>query len=196
TKTEGNAMLSGNNSRAAETVATINDDSNGTTLNQENSPISQLPTETLIIIIHWALPRVEFTSIHRAVSSRMYMRKLYTLRQVSKRWQYLIDGTPAFWPVILSKLPHHVNNATIVRSASRPLAIVDEIPEEPNLHNHPSPEEFLDTIAHTRSRWSALALDVRDGEGMSGYLATPAPLLQIVVVDNMWEIYDTSTEPL
>ncbi|KAG9039166.1 hypothetical protein FS837_001033 [Tulasnella sp. UAMH 9824] len=194
-------MLSSTDSRAAETVATVNDDTNpiaphGATLYQQNSPISKLPTETLTSIIHWALPCVSFTSIDEAISSRTYMRKLYTLRQVSTRWQNVIDGTPAFWPVILSNLPHHVNNATIFRSASRSLAIVYEIPEEPNLRNDPSPEEFLDTVAHTRSRWSAVALDTRDGEGISVYLATPAPLLRTVVISNAWDTYEMTVEPL
>lgn len=195
-------MLLGTNSRAAEGVTTANDDSNpiepqGATCNQQKSPISHLPTETLISIIHWGLPRVDFTYIFGAISSHRYMRRLYALRQVSKRWQNVIDGTPAFWPVIFSKLPHHVNNATIARSASRSLAVVYEIPEEPNVHNHPSPEEFLNTIVHTRYRWSAVALDVREGEGMSGYLATPAPLLQTVVINNAWDDpYDKVMEPL
>ncbi|KIO25121.1 hypothetical protein M407DRAFT_25554 [Tulasnella calospora MUT 4182] len=201
TKRKGNSMLSSVNFRPANPVATANNGGSlvpphRATINQQESPIFQLPTETLTSIIHWALPYAGFTSINEAIdSSWEYMRKLYILRRVSKRWYDVIDGTPSFWTVLLSTLPSHVNGATVVRSASRPLAIVFEHPEEPNIDDHPSPEEFLGTVGPTRSRWSAVALDTFDDEGISEYLATSAPLLHTVVIRNEWN-YWVTMEPL
>ncbi|KAG8918283.1 hypothetical protein FRC01_001949, partial [Tulasnella sp. 417] len=117
-----------------------------------------------------------------AYTSRLYMRALYTIREVSRHWQDVVDGTPSFWTVVLSTLPPHVNNATMVRSAALPLTVVYEYPGEWNMRRHPASWMFYRTIAHTRARWSALVLDISDDGDIPEYLADPAPLLQTVIV--------------
>ncbi|KIO26488.1 hypothetical protein M407DRAFT_24209 [Tulasnella calospora MUT 4182] len=52
------------------------------------------------------------------------MRTLYAIRLIAKRWQEIVDGTPAFWKFVMPTLPPHVNEAAISRSASGPLAIM------------------------------------------------------------------------
>lgn len=123
------------------------------------------------------------------------MRMLYIVRQVAKQWQEVIDGTPSFWTIILSTLPLHVNNTTIMRSENLPLLVVYEYVTAPNENHHPSPEQFLETVAHTRFRWSALSLDISDETCMPGYLEAPAPLLQTLVVSGPWDDV-VDTEPL
>lgn len=157
-------------------------------------PICQLPTELLASVLHSALPRLELTSCSEAFTSRMYMRSLYTIRQVSKQWKGVVDGTPSFWAVVLSTLPPHVNDATIIRSATLPLTIVYEYIGKRNIRGHPTPDTFLRTIAHTRSRWSALVLDIPNDGSIPGYLAAPAPLLQTLVVRSSWP-EDLDSEP-
>lgn len=196
-------MMSGTNSAPAEPVLTVRKDgddlwSPGATSLRWGKPIpaiSKLPTELLNSILHLTLPHVEFTSWDEASTSRQYMQALYTTRSVSKQWQEVLDGTPSFWTVVLSTLPQHVNNATMIRSANLPLSVVYEYPGEWNTHGHPSSERFLRTIAHTRSRWSVLVLDISDDTHMPGYLAAPAPLLQTIVVRSSCQ-EDLDREPL
>ncbi|KIO25117.1 hypothetical protein M407DRAFT_25550 [Tulasnella calospora MUT 4182] len=157
------------------------------------SPISQLPTELLVFIFQSTLVRVDFMSNNQPTEALRRTQMIYTMRQVSKRWQGLIDGTPSFWIFILSTLPPHVINATLNRSANLPLSIIYDDPMQPNIHGYPSPEEFLRTIAHTRSRWFAIALETKNNKCLPGYLATPSRLLQTVVVRGSWNEEDTET---
>ncbi|KAG8910812.1 hypothetical protein FRC01_006115 [Tulasnella sp. 417] len=182
-------MTSCVNPQQAETIATVNNGGNpvvphGAVANLRKPTAYQLPTEILTYIIHWALPSVKITPAHAVTTSDAYMRLLYALRQVSKRWQDLVDGTPSFWTVILSTLPFHANNATIFRSASGPLTIVFEDSEEPNTSDRGS--AFLGMIAHTRSRWSTIYLNGCSENCLAGFLATPAPLLRTVAVFDSW----------
>lgn len=171
-------------------------DNNGSTLRSDQAtilprgrllpPISQLPAELLVSVLHLALPQVEFTSTFGANTLQKYMRMLFTIRRVAKRWHEVVNGTPFFWNFILSTLPPHVNNATITRSADLPLAIVYDSSGDPNIHHHPSSEEFLETIAQTRTRWRTIVLDSCEDTCITGYLAAPAPLLQTVIVRSSW----------
>lgn len=149
-------------------------------------PISQLPAELLVSVLHPALPLVEFTATEGAYTMQKYMRMVFTIRRVAKRWQEVVDGTPSFWTFVLSTLPPHVNNATITRSANLPLAIIYDSPGEQSMRHHPSSEEFLETITQTRTRWSTVVLDSCEDTCISEYLAAPAPLLQTVVVRSSW----------
>ncbi|KAG8918282.1 hypothetical protein FRC01_001948 [Tulasnella sp. 417] len=144
--------------------------------------IAQLPTELFTSVLHLALPCVDLTSCQEAYTSRLYMRALYIIRRASRHWQDVVDGTLSFWTVVLSTLPPHVNNATILRSATLPLTVVYEYSSERNIHGHPSSRAFYRSIAHTRARWSALILDISGDGDMPEYLADPAPLLQTVIV--------------
>lgn len=49
---------------------------------------------------------------------------LYIIRSVTKQWQDIIEGTPCFWTIILSTLPHHVIETSIRRSANLPLYVI------------------------------------------------------------------------
>ncbi|KAG8910811.1 hypothetical protein FRC01_006114, partial [Tulasnella sp. 417] len=158
-------------------------------------PISRLPTELLISTLHLTLPKIDLEPTYEMDPSRLYMQMLYNIRQVAKQWQQVIDGTPSFWTIIVSTMPLHVNNAAIMRSGSLPLIIVYKYADQPNEEGLPSPEEFLQTILHTRSRWSAVTLDFRDDKDMSGYLADPAPLLQTIAIRSSLK-GEVDTEPL
>lgn len=144
--------------------------------------ISQLPTELLTGILQLSLPEIDFKSRSASFSSRSYMKRLYTMRFVAKRWQEIIEGTPTFWTTIASALPSHVNEASIIRSSGLPLDVIYYHPGYVNPVNHPSEAEFLKLIQHSRPRWSAITLDLYDPSAMAGYLGAPSPLLQTIIV--------------
>lgn len=142
-------------------------------------PISQLPTELLIAILRLVLPRMNSVLRDVFYRSHIYMVRLYTIRSVTKRWRRLIDGTPSFWTIIISTLPPHLNGTSIRRSNDLPLSVVYDRPMSASATTPQSAREFLKSIAHTRQRWSAVALDY--GTNISEYIGVPAPLLQTIV---------------
>lgn len=153
-----------------------------TVLSSDNTlpPISQLLTELLVAVLQFALPQADFTSQSASFHTRICMKMLYIMRSVAKRWQDIIEGTPSFWTTILSTLPSHVNEASIRHSADLSLSVIYQYPGSANAAKYPSAPEFLDTIVHTRQRWSAIAL--YGTTNMSGYIGDPAPLLQTIIV--------------
>ncbi|KIO24159.1 hypothetical protein M407DRAFT_26433 [Tulasnella calospora MUT 4182] len=138
--------------------------------------MSRLPVKLLVAILHLALPRMGLIARGAYYHSRFYMRILYFMRAVSKRWQDIIDGTPSFW----TTLPAHVNDASILRSSPLPLCIVYHHTSKPG--KFPSAKMFLGIIAPTRPRWSTLALYLDGPATLSGYFEAPTPILQTIIV--------------
>lgn len=151
--------------------------------------ISTLPTELLVEIIRLALPPVEFMLPELEFCAFLHVQRLYTMRSVAKRWQEIIDEIPLFWTFVVSTLPSHVNEATIRRSGTGPLAIVHARERVFDTYSDawPSLEDFLDPLAYTFPRWSAYS-----GLVASKYFDKPAPQLQkIILTQSTW-----STAPL
>lgn len=151
--------------------------------------ISKLPTELLVEIIRLELPPVDFMHPNLDFCAFLHVQRLYTIRSVAKRWQEIIDGTPPFWTFVVSTLPYHVNESTIRRSGTGPLAIVYAHERVFDTYSDawPSLEDFLDPLDHTFPRWSAYS-----GLVASEYLDKPAPHLQkIILTQSTW-----STPPL
>lgn len=151
--------------------------------------ISHLPTELLVTIIHSAL---QSTHTFEIVESclRIYMRRLYTMRRVAKRWQEIIEGTPTFWTFVLATLPPHVNEMTILRSGTCSLSFVYAPTTFGTMGKQPPLQDFLATVVHTRSRWSAY-----NGPVVSEYLEAPAPLLQKISLRGTFK-EGSDTKPL
>lgn len=148
-------------------------------------PICQLPIELIIGIFQLALPEIPFVSGYPYIYSRSYIRTLYLIRSVTRRWRGIIDGVPSFWTTIDSTFPPHINEASILRSSNLPLSIIYRHPQLPHEIQNPSATEFLKTIAHTRPRWSTVALDLYHPATISDYLGAPLPLLQTVAVRDL-----------
>ncbi|KIO27552.1 hypothetical protein M407DRAFT_23238 [Tulasnella calospora MUT 4182] len=139
-------------------------------------PISQLPTELLAEIIRLALPPVDFMHEDLDLYAVFHVQMLYAMRLIAKQWQEIIDGTPTFWIFVVSTLPPYVNEATIRRSGSGPLAILYAMKPRfsgysASLHN------FLEPLAHTFPRWSTYS-----GPIVEKYLDKPAPHLQRIIL--------------
>ncbi|KAG8915131.1 hypothetical protein FRC00_007561 [Tulasnella sp. 408] len=137
----------------------------------------QLPTELVIKIFQFALPSAD--SMLNEVEAQIisYMRTLSTIRLIAKRWQQIVDDIPLFWKFIISTLPPHVNEATIIRSKNGPLRIIYSCgPMYPG-GPEPSAEDFLGSLAHTFPRWSAYS-----GPLVSRYFHVPAPHLQTIIL--------------
>ncbi|KIO26483.1 hypothetical protein M407DRAFT_24204 [Tulasnella calospora MUT 4182] len=141
------------------------------------SSISQLPTELVVKIFQFALPSPEFTLNEVKSQIISYMRTLYTIRLIAKRWQEIVDGTPTFWKFVMSSLPPHVNEATLSRSGDGPLFVIYAPPIFINGDHHPTPQDFVESLAHTFPRWSAYS-----GPLVPGYFHMPAPHLQATVL--------------
>ncbi|KIO25115.1 hypothetical protein M407DRAFT_25548 [Tulasnella calospora MUT 4182] len=143
------------------------------------SSISRLPPELLVAILKFELQSNYFMAESTIPTTdfylRLYMRRLYTMRLVGKRWQEIIDGTPTFWIFVLASLPPHVNDTTILRSKTRPFSVVYAPGTE---GKQPPVKDFLAMIAHTHSRWSAYT-----GPAVPEYLDAMGPLLQEI---NLW----------
>lgn len=137
------------------------------------SPISQLPTELFVAILRLKLLSTDPMAENTEYYVSFYIRRLYSMRLVAKRWQEIIDGTAAFWTFILSTLPPDVSNMTIIRSNNGPLSLIYSSQVSGNGTKRLSPKDFLAAVAHTRPRWSAYS-----GPIVPEYLETPAPLLQ------------------
>ncbi|KAG8913050.1 hypothetical protein FRC00_003163, partial [Tulasnella sp. 408] len=137
------------------------------------SPISQLPTELFVAILRLELLSTDSMAENTEYYASFYMRRLYSMRLVAKRWQETIDGTAAFWTFILSSLPPDVNNMTTIRSNNGPLSLIYSSQVSGNGINRLSPKDFLAAVAHARARWSAYS-----GPIVPEYLESPAPLLQ------------------
>ncbi|KAG8906032.1 hypothetical protein FRC00_012876, partial [Tulasnella sp. 408] len=134
-----------------------------------------LPNELLAELFRLALPSIDFMS--DLVESRVlsFVRILYQMRLVAKRWQEIIDFTPTFWTFLLSNLPPHVKEATITRSKNSRLSLVHASTILKNGDNHLSAGEFLGSLAHTYPRWSAYS-----GPLVPEYFDRPAPHLQTI----------------
>ncbi|KIO16010.1 hypothetical protein M407DRAFT_34356 [Tulasnella calospora MUT 4182] len=161
---------------------------NGATSQDPNSgvpPILQLPTEILAEIFRLVLPSVDFFPYVVEVESLAYVRMLYGMRLIGKRWQEIIDGTPTFWTFVLSALPPHINKATINCSDTGPLTIIYATRDFANGYNHPSAKDFLDAMEETFPRWSAYI-----GPCVAGYIDRPAPNLQTIV---LWDPSESDT---
>ncbi|KAG8909045.1 hypothetical protein FRC01_007188 [Tulasnella sp. 417] len=138
-------------------------------------PLLHLPTELLAEIFQSTLPSVDLMLDQVEARLLSYMRKLYGMRLVGKRWQEIIDGTPTFWTFVLSILPQHVNEATILRSGNGLLVIVYAL--NGYTKGQPSAKDFFKSWAHTFPRWSAYR-----GPLLSQYLDKPAPQLEKVIL--------------
>ncbi|KAG8910914.1 hypothetical protein FRC01_006052 [Tulasnella sp. 417] len=139
------------------------------------TPSPQLPTELLAEIFRSSLPSAELTLNRVEARLLSYMRKLYKMRLVAKRWQEIIDGTPTFWTFVLSILPPDVNETTILRSRNGFLAIVYAF--APREGGYLSAKDFFKSCAHIFPRWSAYR-----GPLLSEYLEKPAPQLETIIV--------------
>ncbi|KAG8913900.1 hypothetical protein FRC01_004331 [Tulasnella sp. 417] len=138
-------------------------------------PLLHLPTELLAEIFRSTLPSIDLMSDQVEARLHSYMQKLYGMRLVAKRWQGIIDGTPTFWTFVLSILPPHVNEATMLRSGNGLLAIVYAL--DAYTKGQPSAKDFFKSWAHTFPRWSAYR-----GPLLSQYLDKPAPRLEKVIL--------------
>lgn len=163
-------------------------------LGRNSSPpsISQLPFEMLVWIFRLALPDVRCLSRYKVILPRSYMRMLDIMRFVTRHWRAVIDETPSFWTTVVCTFPPHVNKSSILRSLDLPLFVICEYPELPQ-EVSPSAEEFLEAVAYTRPRWSAIYLGLYNPQTMSRYIREPAPLLQTIIVE--WTT-DQIAEPM
>ncbi|KIO26490.1 hypothetical protein M407DRAFT_24211 [Tulasnella calospora MUT 4182] len=134
--------------------------------------MSQLPTELVVKIFEFALPSADLT-----LYGVSYVRTLYAIRLIAKRWQEIVDGTPTFWKFVISILPPHVNEATLSRSGNSPLTVIYSTERSDIGHDHPSAQDFVDSLAHTFHRWSAY-----NGPVVSGYFDKQAPHLRAIVL--------------
>ncbi|KAG8908063.1 hypothetical protein FRC01_007506, partial [Tulasnella sp. 417] len=144
-------------------------------------PISQLPTELLIAILQLSLPEIHLRSRYAALNLGFRMKRLYTMRAVTKRWQQVIDGTPSFWTIIVSTLPLHVNEKSILRSSDLPLSLIYDDTRLVGPPNHPS-DTFFKLVQHSRLRWAALAMSLDDPGILSDYVAATLPLLHTIIL--------------
>ncbi|KAG8910913.1 hypothetical protein FRC01_006051, partial [Tulasnella sp. 417] len=135
----------------------------------------QLPTELFAEIFHSTLPSTDLMLDQVDTRLRSYMRKLYGMRLVAKRWQEIIDGTPTFWTFVHSDLPPDVNEATALRSQNGLLAIVYALTEYRTPHI--SAKDFFNSWAHIFPRWSAYR-----GPLLSEYLDKPAPQIEKIIL--------------
>lgn len=161
--------------------------------------ISRLPTELLAEIFQLSLSEVDLKSRSASFNSRSNVKRLYTMRAVTKRWHGIIEGTPSFWTTLVSALPLHVNEASILRSSNLPLFVIfyHSEPLNPVYHHSDATNKFLKLIQHTRSRWLAIVLGFFDPTDMSQYLEAPLPLLQSIIVrSTRFFSFEPDSEPL
>lgn len=132
-----------------------------------------LPLELLIIIFQSFLPDVNpnHVRVWRDLICRIYLKRLYFLRLVSRTWRDILDDTPSFWIVITSTVPHTVNQTSIARSGDAPLTVY---------LGYRALEGFTELVLPTRHRWKVVWTDEHYKSKFWEYLTSPAPMIETV----------------
>ncbi|KAG9041239.1 hypothetical protein FS837_012527 [Tulasnella sp. UAMH 9824] len=144
--------------------------------------ISDLPSELLTLVLHYALPLFDpLEWFWEYEDCNPYMAALFSLRCVSTSWRDLIDGTPPFWALISSTWSSKVITMALHRSGACPLIIhhlPPDLPEDAVEVEIAFGREFYQLVNPHRSRWIAgiIALPL---ELASEFFDSPLPRLQV-----------------
>ncbi|KIO19804.1 hypothetical protein M407DRAFT_30551 [Tulasnella calospora MUT 4182] len=150
------------------------------------SPIERLPAELLTIVLYLALPPIDL-KVREDLDDPCtdYMKALYQLQLVSKRWKEVLDTTPGVWAVVSGGFPDQQNIANMDKSHNYSLTVYSTSTKlEETEDDVGSCLEFLQLIEHTRHRWRVLRLDgVLPGD-LPHYLTEPAPILESIHISS------------
>ncbi|KDQ09669.1 hypothetical protein BOTBODRAFT_36901 [Botryobasidium botryosum FD-172 SS1] len=129
-------------------------------------PTSDLPTEILILIFHYA---------ERDTPAHLIDSTLHSLIRVSRRWKEIIMDTPSLWTTICD-VPHA--DKLINRSGSLPLRILRTAKRGLGL------SEYISLVSPHVERWDSCELRGLGSERQEilALLQTPAPALESLTI--------------
>ncbi|KAG9035217.1 hypothetical protein FRB95_011660 [Tulasnella sp. JGI-2019a] len=129
-----------------------------------SSSIRMLPTELLIQVLYWLLPREDESYWYLNDSPTEYFSALSIYMRVSKHWEMVIKNTEEFWTIVDCRFPDTLWKAALARSQVQPLAVLLS-PHGTDLasHNLDHRDCVVQTFRHIH-RWSAAELWLQRSE--------------------------------